>query len=70
MKFAASLHCPVSTPNGMLSENTARRGDEGKAVERRGALTALLFEQSAISSRFVSIIGRPGEFLFDLNFVF
>jgi hypothetical protein len=32
----------TSPPKRMLSENTARVGDEGKAV-RRGALAALLF---------------------------
>ena len=45
VKFAASLHYPVSTTRRMLSKKTACRGDEGKAVERRGVLTALLFEQ-------------------------
>jgi len=45
VKFAASLHYPVSTTRRMLSKKTACMGDEGKAVERRGVLTALLFEQ-------------------------
>ena len=57
-------------------------GDEGKAVGCASP-TALLFEQSAQLrdqqneirdqsefGRLVSIIGPPGEFLFDLNFVF
>jgi hypothetical protein len=36
VKCAASLHSPVSTQQ-MLSENTARVGDEGKAAKRGGA---------------------------------
>jgi len=31
VKFAPLLHCPFDTRT-MLSENTARMGDEGKAV--------------------------------------
>ena len=43
-EVSASLHCRGSTARRMLSENTARMGDEGNAVRRRGAPTALLFE--------------------------
>jgi hypothetical protein len=56
-----TLHCPVTTTRRMLSENTARMGQQGKAV-RRGERRRLCC--------LVSIIGLPGEFLFDLNFVF
>jgi hypothetical protein len=43
VKFAASLHWPVSTPNDAVQEN-GTTGEEGKAV---GCVppTALLFEQ-------------------------
>jgi hypothetical protein len=46
VKFAASLHRPGSTARRMLSKNTARMGDEGKAA---GTVppTASLFEEGA-----------------------
>src|SRR6516225_10679068 len=43
VKFAASLHCPVRQPDGMLSENTARGGTKAKPSGASAAPTALLF---------------------------
>ena len=41
------LHLAVSTDQRTPSKKTARMGDEGKAVRRRGAPTALLFSGSS-----------------------
>ena len=53
MKFAASLHCPGSTSQRMPSKKTARMGDEGKAVRRRGFADGF-----AVSGRFGNLGGK------------
>jgi len=56
----------------MLSENTARRGMKAKPSSVGGAdgfAVGAIRDQSEFG-RLVSIIDPPGEFLFDLNFVF
>jgi hypothetical protein len=49
-RVTASLPSPTS--RRLPSKKTVRMGDEGKAVERRGALAALLFAQCSSACGF------------------
>jgi hypothetical protein len=62
VKFAASLHRPVRRAQRLLSEKTARMGDEGKAAKRGGAGGFAVCEAAFLCCASHSVASNSGPF--------
>ena len=62
MEFAASLHRPVRRAQRLLSEKTARMGDEGKAAKRGGAGGFAVCEAAFLCCASHSVASNGGPF--------
>jgi hypothetical protein len=62
VEFAASLHRPVRRAQRLLSEKTARMGDEGKAAKRGGAGGFAVCEAAFLCCASHSVASNSGPF--------